>query len=169
MGSLKVAVGFVLRATPVAPFAGVVELTVGRVVSRVVPALKVQTKLLAKALPAKSLTPVVIVAVYRTPAARLLAGVKVAVVLVEATVPMTGVSGVSVVVLAEATVPVRGVVLCSVKVAVVMVSRLIASLKVAVTFVLSATPVAPFAGLTKVTVGRVVSGVSWPLFGATPS
>jgi hypothetical protein len=33
MASLKTAVGFVLSATPVAAFAGIVELTVGAVVS----------------------------------------------------------------------------------------------------------------------------------------
>jgi hypothetical protein len=80
IASLKVAVGFVLRATRVAEFAGTVELTVGGVVSGAAPVVKLQTKLLTIALPARSLAPVVIVAVKRVLAARLLVGVKVAVV-----------------------------------------------------------------------------------------
>ena len=44
-----------------------------------VPVVKLHTKLLTRALPARSLTPVVIVAVYTVLGARLLDGVKVAV------------------------------------------------------------------------------------------
>ena len=44
------------------------------------------------------------------------------------------------------------------KVAAVMLAGLIASLKVAVTAVVDATPVAPLAGVRPVTVGGVVSG-----------
>ena len=68
-----------MMATPVAPLAGTVAVTIGRVVSRVAPVVKVQTKLAASALPAKSLAPVVTVAVYAVRGARALAGVKVAV------------------------------------------------------------------------------------------
>ena len=50
-------------ATPVAALAGTMKLTVGRVVSVVVPVVKLQTKAVASALPARSLAPVVIVAV----------------------------------------------------------------------------------------------------------
>ena len=77
--SLKVAAAFLLRATPVAPFAGSVKVTVGAVVSAAAPVVKVHTKLLANALPARSLAPVVIVAVKRVLAARLADGEKVAV------------------------------------------------------------------------------------------
>ena len=77
---LKVAAMFPPIATPVAAFAGtVVELTVGAVVSGVVPVVKLQTKAVASALPARSLAPVVIVAVYKVLTARVLDGVKVAV------------------------------------------------------------------------------------------
>src|SRR5437588_11995734 len=58
-------------ATPVAALAGTVALTVGRVVSGVSPVVKLQTKLLANALPARSLASVVIVAVYAVQRARL--------------------------------------------------------------------------------------------------
>lgn len=73
MASLKVAVTFWLSGTPVAPLAGVVNVTVG---ARVV---KLQTKSLASASCAASSAPVVIVAVKVTLGARLLDGVKVAV------------------------------------------------------------------------------------------
>ena len=52
--------------------------TVGAVVSGVTPVVKLHTKSLANALPARSLAPVVIVAVYVVLSTRLLAGVKVA-------------------------------------------------------------------------------------------
>src|SRR5256885_1576757 len=63
IASLKAAAIFWLMATPVAALAGTVKLTVGAVVSGVAPVVKLQTKLLASALPARSLAPVVIVAV----------------------------------------------------------------------------------------------------------
>ena len=63
IASLKVAVIFVLIATPVAALAGTVRLTVGAVVSGAAPVVKLHTKSLASALPARSLAPVVIVAV----------------------------------------------------------------------------------------------------------
>jgi hypothetical protein len=43
IGSLKVAVMFALTATPTSPAAGIVEITVGAVVSPVVPVSKVHT------------------------------------------------------------------------------------------------------------------------------
>ncbi len=64
MALLKVAATVWLRGTPVAPFAGIVEITVGLVVSGASPVVKVHTKLLVKAVPARSLAPVVSVAVY---------------------------------------------------------------------------------------------------------
>src|SRR5512143_1640185 len=97
--------------------------------------VKLQARLLASALPAKSLAPVVIVASYTVLAARLLAGVKVAVVPTWVTVPTTGVNP-----------------WFSVKVAVLMDSGSIASLKVALMFWLSGTAVAAFAGTVRVTV-----------------
>ena len=63
IASLKVAAMFLLRATAVAALAGSVELTVGAVVSGVTPVVKLQLKPVASALPARSLTPVVMVAV----------------------------------------------------------------------------------------------------------
>ena len=63
IASLKVAAIFWLIVTPVAALAGTVRITVGAVVSGVAPVVKLQTKLLASALPARSRVPVVIVAV----------------------------------------------------------------------------------------------------------
>ena len=140
IASLKVAVTALLMVTPVAALAGTVELTVGAVVSGVAPVVKVHTLLTASALPAKSLDPVVIVAVYVVLAARLLAGVKTAVTPVRVTTPETAVAP------------------CfKVNVVVVIVKGSIASLKVAVIFVLVKTPVAALAGTVRVTVGAVVS------------
>src|SRR5207248_1298858 len=79
IASLKATAMLPLMATPVAALAGTVALTVGRVVSGVSPVVKLQTKLLTNALPARSLASVVIVAVYAVKGARLPAGVKVAV------------------------------------------------------------------------------------------
>ena len=76
---LKVALIVWLMATAPAPLAGTVELTVGRVVSGVAPVVKLQPKSVASALPARSLAPVVTVAVNVVRGARALAGVKVAV------------------------------------------------------------------------------------------
>jgi hypothetical protein len=77
--SLKLAVMSVLIATPVALASGAVELTVGAVVSGATPVVKVQVKALASALPATSLTSVVIRAAQVVLAGRSLAGVKVAI------------------------------------------------------------------------------------------
>src|SRR5438046_2842694 len=79
IASLNVALMVWLIATSVAPLAGTVKLTVGGVVSGVAPVVKLQLKFAASALPAKSLAPVVIVAVNVARGARALAGVKVAV------------------------------------------------------------------------------------------
>src|SRR5438270_14086675 len=79
IGSLKVALMVWLIGTAVAPLAGTVALTVGAVVSRVAPVVKLQMKSAAGALPARSLAPVVTRAVYVVREARALAGVKVAV------------------------------------------------------------------------------------------
>jgi ABC-type dipeptide/oligopeptide/nickel transport system permease subunit len=61
--SLKVAFTVALVAMPVALEAGFVEATVGGVVSAVAPVVKLHTLLAAMAFPARSLTPVEIVAV----------------------------------------------------------------------------------------------------------
>jgi len=58
IGSLNVAMIFWFMGTVVAALAGLVEITVG-----IVPVVKVQTKLLARAIPAGFFAPVVIVAV----------------------------------------------------------------------------------------------------------
>src|SRR5438046_288096 len=79
IASLKVALMVWLIGTAVAPSAGTVELTVGLVVSGVAPVVKLQPKLAASALPARSMAPVEIVAVYAVRGARAPAGVKVAV------------------------------------------------------------------------------------------
>src|SRR5437762_130210 len=79
IASLKVALMVWLIATAVAPLAGTVALTVGRVVSGVTPVVKLQLKSAASAVPARSLAPVVTVAVYVVRGARLTAGLKVAV------------------------------------------------------------------------------------------
>jgi len=136
IASLKVAVVFPLMATPLAVSAGFVELTVGAVASAVVPVVKVHTLLATKALPARSVTAVVIVAVNRVVAARLLVGVKIAVLSTQVTVPGTAV-----------TVNVVGV----------QLAGAIDSLKIAVIFRLVATPVAVSRGFVKLTVGAVVS------------
>src|SRR2546429_20666 len=79
IASLNVALMVWVIATSVAPLAGTVKLTVGGVVSGVTPVVKLKLKFAARPLLAKSLAPVVIVAVYAARGARALAGVKVAV------------------------------------------------------------------------------------------
>ena len=80
---LKVELTALFIGTAKAPFAGFVDVIVGAVLSRAVPVVNVQgfgAELpVASALPAKSLAPAVMVAVNVALAARLLAGVKVAV------------------------------------------------------------------------------------------
>jgi hypothetical protein len=63
IASLKVAVTVLATATPVAPEAGIIDTTVGGVVSAATPVVKVHTIGAARAVPATSLTPVVMVAV----------------------------------------------------------------------------------------------------------
>ena len=71
---LKMAEICALTATAVAPFAGIVETTVGGTA-----VVKVHAKFAANAAPPGSLAPVVIVAVYKVPVARRADGVNVAV------------------------------------------------------------------------------------------
>ena len=63
MASLKVAVMTLLEQTPVEMFGGVTDRTVGAGLHPLAAVVKVQTKLLARLLPKRSRTPVVIVAV----------------------------------------------------------------------------------------------------------
>ena len=140
---VKVAVIALLMTTPVALTIGMTELTIGAVVSGAAPVVKLHTLLAARALPAKSLAPVVIVAVYKVLAARLDAGVKVAATPTEVTVPETDV------------VP-----CIKVKVAVLSVEGSIASVKVTVIALLVATPVALTSGNSELTMGAVLSGTA---------
>src|SRR6266446_2943770 len=82
IASLKVAVMTAREHTPVAPLAGVTDATVGCGLHPLAAVLKLHTKSLARALPKVSLTPVVMVAVYRVFTASGLDGVKVKMVLV---------------------------------------------------------------------------------------
>jgi len=131
IGSLKVVEIAWFSGTPVAPFAGTVEVTVG-----MAPVVNLQTKLLASALPAGSLAPVVMVPVNVVLGGRLAAGVNVAVALERTTAPETS--------------PPE---LATVKVAVLMVAGSIASLKVTVIIWVIGTQVARFAGFVEITVG----------------
>src|SRR5579863_7059380 len=97
--------------------------------------VKLQTKLLASALPARSCAPVVMVAVKVVFNARLLVGVNAAILPVASRV----------------TVPVTPG--ATVKVVVSIVAGFIASLNVAVITVLGHTPAAPLGGATEITVG----------------
>ena len=90
IASLNVAVRAWLMGTPVAPLAGVVEITAGKVGAGTV--LKLHTKLLASELPARSVAPVVIVAVNTVFGASGVAGVSVATVPAQFTVPVTTVA-----------------------------------------------------------------------------
>jgi len=80
--SLKVAVIFWLVATPVAPPAGFLEMTVGGVVLALALVVKVNTKLLARKTPLTLSTPVVIVTLYTVPGVSGLEGVKIAILFV---------------------------------------------------------------------------------------
>ena len=101
-------------------------------------------KFVASALPAASLAAVVMVAVYCVPAARDVDGVKVAVLPLTFTMPVTAVP----------------LVVASLTLAVVSVALVMASEKVADTVAFVATAVAAFAGEVKDTVGGVVSGAA---------
>jgi hypothetical protein len=71
---LKVALMLAFRATPVALFNGVTELTVGAAASGAELEVKLHENSLASAFPSTSFTPVVTVAVYTKPDVRLAAG-----------------------------------------------------------------------------------------------
>jgi hypothetical protein len=107
--------------------------------------VKVQVKLFNSALPAVSLTTVVIVAVYNVLGVKLAVGSSVATVALPTFVVVT----------VAATLPDAP---DSVKLVPLIEARFINSENVAVTLVSKGTPVAPLAGLTETTVGRVISG-----------
>jgi hypothetical protein len=90
IASLKAAVSARLIGTLVLPVAGTVEMTVGGVGAGTV--LKLHTKALASPLPARSVAPVVIVAVNKVLVASRAAGVKVATVPVQLIVSATAVA-----------------------------------------------------------------------------
>src|ERR1022692_2451610 len=139
IGSLKVTVRLLPVATPPVPFAGLVETATGRVVPTVAPVVKSHTKLLATALPERSLAPVVMVATKEVPGARVLDGAKVAVAPIKVTAPGT------------VTPP------CfKVKVDVLIVAGSIGSLKVAESLLLMGTPLDPTEGVTEITTGMSV-------------
>ena len=73
MARLNVAEIVVCRDAVVAPLTGAVEITIGGAA-----VVKVQTKLAASAAPEAPFAPVVIVAMYKVPVARMAVGVKVA-------------------------------------------------------------------------------------------
>lgn len=75
---LKVALIAELGATALAPLAGLVKVTVGAVESGPEPAVKVQVNADAIGFSERSLAPVLIIAVYNTPAVNALLGVNVA-------------------------------------------------------------------------------------------
>jgi hypothetical protein len=134
-----------LGATPLAPLAGEVEVTVGGVVSGAAAVVKRQVKLAPSALPAESVTLDATTAVYCVLGARAAEGVNLAVLPLMLTVP------------ASAPPPVVGDTL---NVAVVSDELVIASENVADTVELVATPFAAFEGDTDDTVGGVVSGAA---------
>ena len=126
-----------------APEAGTVRVTVGAVESTVFPVVKLQTWLLARALPAALCAAVVIVAVYCVLASRFAVGANVAVLVAATYVTVPGTAAPPVAT-ARVNVP-----------AAVTVPEFIASLKVAVTFWFIATLVAPFRGFVEMTDGIV--------------
>src|ERR1700731_245609 len=63
MASLKVAATTLLEQTPTEPFGGLTESTVGGGLHPLATVVKLQTKLLARALPNRSRAPIVMVAV----------------------------------------------------------------------------------------------------------
>jgi hypothetical protein len=143
--SLNVAVTDEFTATSEALAAGETPATEGGVVSAAADVVKDQVRSADMALPARSWTPVVTVAVYATLLASGAFGWKVAVVPFPASV----------------TVPGTLVVPClSRKFAVVIVDAFIASLKVAVTGAETETDVALLTGAVDATVGGAVSGAA---------
>src|SRR3989339_1225495 len=143
IASLNVAVMALLITTPAAPLAGLVELTVGGSASPVV--VKLQVLSLSSDVPAKfaALAPVVIVAVYVVLGDRLLEGVNMAVAAFVVTTPGT-----------SPPPPL------SLKVLVFKVDPFINMEKVADTYVLTATPAAPLAGLVEFIVRVTLGGGS---------
>lgn len=139
-------------ATPIAAFAGDVVDTVGGVLSALAPVVKLQVKLAASALPARSRAPVVIVAVYCVLAARLDEGTNIALSLSTTTTPTTA---------APPAVGARE------KLEVLSVEAVIASEKVADIDEFRATLVAVFDGDVSEIVGGIVSAVP-PAAGALP-
>ena len=132
IASLNVAEIAVLTAGAVAPLTGIVEMTVGGGA-----VVKVHTKFAASAAPVGSFAPVVIVVMYKVLFASTAVDVNVAVVPAYVTVPNTGV----------APGPVK------VNVDALIVAGFIASLNVAEIAVMTATAVAPLAGIVETTVG----------------
>jgi hypothetical protein len=132
IASSNVAETVVSTDTPVAPFTGIVETTVGGGA-----VVKVQTKLDARAAPVGSFAPVVMVAMYKVLVARIVVGVNVAVVPAKVTVPATGVT----------PGPDK------VNVPALIVAGFMASLKVAEIAVFTGTAEDPLAGTVKMTVG----------------
>ena len=146
IASLKLAVTAVLIATVVAPLAGKTELTVGAVVSGAALVVKLDVKGAASVLPATSRAAVLSITVQLVLDGSALPGVKLALLLL----------------IAVPTVPVMAVPAgqASVRLLPVRLSGSMASLKLRVTALLIAMPVAPAAGSTAVTVGRVVSAAA---------
>jgi hypothetical protein len=144
IASLKAALSAWLIAALVPPLTGAVKMTVGGVGAGTV--LKLHAKALVRALPARSVAPVVIVAVNKVLVASGIAGVKVATVPAQLTVPATALA------LGPMTVKVVA--------GEVRVAQFIASLKVILTAWLRATPVAALTGMVETTVGGVVLGAA---------
>jgi len=138
--------------TPVAPEAGLVTITVGRVVSAVLPVLKLQTWLLPRALPAELCADVLMVAVYGVLGSKFVVGANVTVLVAATyvTVPDTAAPPTP----ATATVNVPGA---------ITVAEFMASLNVAVIFWFIGTLITPFRGFVEITVGLPVVKVQTKL------
>jgi hypothetical protein len=135
--SLNVAVIFPLIGTAAAVFAGTVELTVGAVASAMRQDSKLHEKLLASGLPEVSWADVVIVAVYMASGARLLLGLKRAMLFVAS----------------QTTVPVTGFMPVTRNVAVLIVKGFIALVKAAVIFLLIGSQSNKLGGFVELTLG----------------
>jgi hypothetical protein len=144
IASEKVADTEEFSATPVSAFAGDMADTVGGVVSGTAPVVKFQVKLAASALPAESIAPVVMAAVYGVIASRGADGVKVAELLVALTVPAIG----------------EPACVVSLKVSLFNVGFNMTSEKVTVIAEFTGMLIAAFAGEVRDTVGGVVSRAS---------
>jgi hypothetical protein len=151
IGSENVAATVGCSATDVAPLTGSVLSTVGTVVSGGGAAATVVNDHVtfdASALPATSVTAVLMVIVYCVPDANAADGVNVAVLPVNATSPVTA---------GPAAAPAPALLSVTVTLAAVNDAVFIASENVTETVAFSATPVAPLVGVVAVTVGAVVS------------